>query len=186
MRRIAVAVFLVLFLCGCTNRNAPMDKILGLRTQITDSTEVSFDAIVTADYADEIHIFGMDCVMNDQGDLSFCIASPQTIEGITGNILSDGGHLTFDDEVLAFEPLADDLITPVGAPWILMKTLRSGYIKACSSESGGTLAIINDSYADNALQLNVWIDDSGVPSFAEILWNNYRFISIEIDDFCIV
>lgn len=186
MKRRILPVLLFLFLTGCSSNNDPTEKILSIRSNVMGSEEISFDAVITADYTEEIYVFGMQCVANDQGDIVFKVTSPEAISGLTGNILDDQGYLTFDDEVVAFQTLADGRISPVCAPWLFMKTLRSGYIKACSNEPGKMIALIDDSYYDHALQLEITFDESGNPCLAEIIWDQYRFITIEISNFTCV
>jgi len=36
-----------------------------------------------------------------------------TISGITGSLSQNGGKLTFDDKALAFDVMADGLVSPV-------------------------------------------------------------------------
>jgi len=183
MKRLVFPVFILFFLSGCAGKHDALDKVLMVRSEVMNCSGVAFNAVITADYLDELYVFELRCDTNEQGDLSFQVVSPQTISGIAGTIAGDEGFLTFDDEVLAFEPLAEGRISPVFAPWVFIKTLRSGYIQACAQEQEQIIAVINDSYADNALQLRISINSSGVPYFIEIMWNQYRCISMEISDF---
>ena len=70
----------------------------------------------------------MDCKADSSGNLTFTVVKPETISGITGTLSGDGGNLTFDDTALHFELMAENQLSPVSAPWILIKTLRNGYI----------------------------------------------------------
>lgn len=183
MKRILVLVLFILFLTACSSSAEGLDSIIALRTKIMESNAVSFDALITADYLDETYTFGMHCETNDHGDLTFTVTSPETIAGISGEVSDDGSSLIFDKDILAFKTIADDRVTPVSAPWLLMKTLRSGYIKAYTDDNGGAIAIIHDSYTEDALQLNVSINENSDPVFAEILWDSRRVLSIKIDNF---
>jgi len=84
---------------------------------------------------------------------------------------------------LIFELLADGQITPVSAPWILIKTLRSGYLNACTYTDNGLMLIIDDSYEEDALQLDIWLNDENIPTEAEILWDGRRILSLQISNF---
>ena len=127
MRWKAVAIVCVIFLLsGCKSANAPTDRVFALRSRILDSNGCSFHTTVSADYGDKIYTFSMDCVTDKDGNLAFTVTEPTTIAGITGKITVVGGSITFDDKVLAFQSIADDQVTPVMAPWLFIKTLRSG------------------------------------------------------------
>ena len=93
------------------------------------------------------------------------------------------GKLTFDREVLVFSPLADGQIAPVTAPWILIHTLREGYITACGQTDRGLLLSINDSYAEDSIGLEIYLDESELPVFAEIIWQGKRILSVQLENF---
>lgn len=154
-----------------------------LRQEILTANGCQFHAVITADYGDKIYTFAMDCAFDNSGNMRFSVTEPQTISGVTGIIQMDGGHLTFDDQVLAFPLLADDQLTPVSAPWVFMRALRSGYLHSGGMENETLHLYIDDSYEDDAMQVEVWLDGSNAPVQAEILWRNRRILSITIADF---
>ncbi len=142
-----------------------------------------FDAVITADYSDKTYTFDVHCAVDVQGQLTFEITAPDTIAGITGTVASNGGKLTFDDQALAFPTLADGQLSPVSAPWVLMNTLRSGYLTSAGLEGNNVRVAIDDSYADNALHLDIWLDGQDLPSRGEILWKGRRILSVEVKNF---
>lgn len=158
-----------------------MNEALALRSKILQAKTCSFTAAITADYGDVIYSFSMDCVADNQGNVTFTVTKPETIAGITGKLTADGGSLTFDGTALAIPLLTDDLITPVSAPWILMRTLRSGYITSCAD---GRITI-DDSYADDALKLDITLDGEQKPALAEIYWKNRRILTVEVTSFAL-
>ena len=79
--------------------------------------------------------------------------------------------------------LADGQVSPVSGPWILMKTLRSGYLTSCGMEAGCIRVAIDDSYADDALHLDIWLDEKDLPKRGEILWKGRRILSLDIENF---
>lgn len=186
MKRAVAVVLAVLLLTGCGSTDAQMDRALALREKILKSSGCSFDTVITADYGEKLYTFRMDCQTDTSGNLSFTVTDPQTIAGVTGRIASDGGALTFDDQVLGFELLADGQITPVSAPWLLMRTLRSGYLRSCTMDEDTLRITIDDSYADDALQLDIWLDGDDLPKQAEILWQGRRIVSLEVQNFSCV
>jgi len=181
MKRLVLIVLLVFALPGCGQDE--MDGAMDMRERFQQCNGCVFDVKVTADYGDVIHSFKMECQTDDVGNLSFCVSEPETIAGITGIIDDEGGKLTFDDKALAFELLADGQVTPVSAPWILIRTLRSGYLNACSRTDDKIMLVIDDSYAEEALQLNIWLNEDYIPLEAEIFWDGRRILTLEVDGF---
>jgi hypothetical protein len=159
-----------------------MDRAMALRSALL-AKGAEFDAAVTADYGDKTYSFGMHCRMEAQGKVTFSVTAPETIAGITGTVSASGGKLTFDGNALAFTLLADGQVSPVSGPWLLMKTLRSGYLTSCGVEDGCLRIAIDDSYEDDALHLDVWLDESDCPKRGEILWKGRRILTVEIENF---
>ena len=178
----ALFVCLVIFLTGCAGPNAPIDMALRLRNEIESSNGCAFETTITADYGEALYTFSMDCQTDSEGNLTFSVSKPESIEGISGRISSEGGALTFEDRVLAFQTMADDLVTPVTAPWIFIKTLKSGYIKGCDTTDSGFVISADDSYADGALHLQMVINGN-VPVSCEIYWNGRRTLTMTVENF---
>ncbi len=182
MKRILCVLCLLVLLCGCAGQEDAMEEALSLRSALL-SRGAAFDADITADYGDRLYQFSLRCQVSAQGELTFQVTAPQTIAGISGTVSAAGGKLTFDDQALAFSLLADGQISPVSAPWILMQTLRGGYLTSCTRESGGIRVTIDDSYEEDALHLDIWLDEGGLPKRGEILWQGRRILSINIENF---
>ena len=171
----------ILLLAGCTNDDG-MDRAMDARSKF-QSFGCRFRATVSADYGDLIHTFVMDCEAEADGDVAFSVAAPDTISGITGKLTGESGFLTFDDEVLAFDLLAEGQLSPVSAPWVLLHTLRGGYLRYVSTADPGLRLTVDDSYADNAMQVDIWLDGDGHPAAAEILWQGRRILTVRVDNF---
>lgn len=180
--KIAVAAVLILLLCGCSGKNDELDRAMALRAQLLGH-DCSFDADITADYGDSLYTFSVYCEGDNLGDLGFEIQAPETIAGITGQVSAKGGKLTFDDAALTFPLLADGQVTPVSAPWLVLKTLQGGYITSAGMEEDQLRLTINDSYEENALQLDIWLDGEDMPSRAEILYDGRRILTVSISNF---
>lgn len=176
---------LVIVLTGCFGTNEELDTAMQLRARLL-AGGCGFDTVVTADYGDKTYSFSMQCQTDTDGNLTFTVMEPESIAGITGTVSQDGGKLTFDDVALSFDTLADGLVTPVSAPWVLVNTLRGGYVTACGDDGGTVRVSIDDSYADDALHLDIWLGEDGMPERAEILWKERRILSLEVSNFTIV
>ena len=186
MKRIAAILCLVLMLTGCSGAGAELDRAMTLRAKLLAAQGVSFDSVITADYGDKTYTFSASCKIDGQGNLSFTVQEPKSIAGITGTVSQTGGKLTFDDKALAFDVLADGLVSPVSGPWLLMKTLRSGYLTSCGVQGDYLRLAIDDSYADDALHLDIWLDGGDIPVRGEILWQGRRILSLEVKNFQIL
>ena len=172
-----------LLLTGCGGRRELLDRAMALRADLLACESCSFDASITADYGDQIHTFAMSCTGDNDGTVTFTVTEPASIAGITGTIDAGAGNLTFDDAALQFPLLADNQVTPVSGPWLLMKTLLGGYLTACAQEDDLIRLTIDDSYEEDALQLEIWLDSGGSPVNAEILYDGRRIVTMVIENF---
>lgn len=185
MKRLCWIMVILLLTCGCTAREQELERVMALRAKLLASPAVSFDATVTADYGAHTYTFKLRCKADSKGELTFEVLSPESVAGITGKASVNGGKLTFDDKAISFGPLADGLIAPISGPWILLNTLRSGYLTSCGVENGTLRAAIDDSYADDALHLDIWMDEADLPERADVLWQGRRILSVEVENFVI-
>ncbi|MBQ8769110.1 MAG: hypothetical protein IJZ15_05655 [Oscillospiraceae bacterium] len=182
MKRIAILLCIVLLFTGCSGRDQEMDRAMNLRAKLL-SKAVSFDAQITADYGDKTYSFTMNCKADTQGNLTFTVIEPELISGITGTVSATGGKLKFDDVALAFDLMADEQFSPVSGPWLLMKTLRSGYLTSCTEEGDAFRVSIDDSYNDDALHMDIWLSGEDVPIRGEIMWQGRRLLTIGVKNF---
>lgn len=182
MKRIAVFLCLLITLTGCSSTQTHLDRAMALRAKLLTSS-VRFDAQITADYGSELYTFSMTCEADTSGDVRFSVTAPEAIAGISGTLSAAGGKLTFDDTALAFGLMADGLLSPVAAPWTVLRSLRSGYLNTCCQEAGSLRISVNDSYADNALYLDIWLDSQDFPKRAEIFWQGRRILSVNVTNF---
>lgn len=186
MKRIWLVV-VVMLLCGCSGESGEMQRCLKFRENLLASRGCSFTAEITADFGDKTYAFALDCHGNEDGSLSFCVDQPDSISGIRGTLSAVGGKITFDeDRAIAFPMLAEGEVSPVSAPWLLYNTLRSGYISACGMEGERLRITLNDSYEEESLQVDVWLDSNNRPEFAEILWQGRRVLSISVSNYQIL
>ena len=180
--RFIAIICAVIMLAGCKSTEKTVDKALALRDKLLKSNGCSFLAVINADYGEKTYTFAMDCTTDKEGNLTFTVKEPTTIAGITGKISAAGGAITFDDKVLAFQTMADEQVAPVSAPWLLIKTLRGGYLKGCTSGEEGYQISIDDSYEEDALHLTVNITGDK-PTSAEIFWKGRRVVTLTVENF---
>lgn len=186
MKKLSLLILLAFLFSGCRNTHSACDPAITLRNRLLQSQQCSFLADITASYSDRQYKFSLECECDTQGNVRFRVIEPESIRDITGYIDHEGGHLTFDQVILAFPLLADGYLSPVSTPWLFIKTLRGGYILSCGEDSAGTRMTINDSYAEKALQLDIWADNGLTPFYAEIYWDGTRILSMQIQNFTYV
>ena len=174
---------LLLLLPGCSSENREMEAAMHFRESLLAAQSCSFETEITADYGDSLSQFRMGCQADATGKTAFEILQPDTIAGIRGNISYAGGELTFEDSALYFDLLTDDQLTPVSAPWILMKALRAGYITSVCREEALLRVTVDDSYDSDALTLDVWLEEDRIPVRADIFWDNRRILSLTVENF---
>lgn len=184
MKKVGVLMLLMLFLSGCGNSSKEIEAGMALRSRLLKGTGCVFDAEITADYGDKVHTFSVACTGDDQGGMTFAVTAPESIAGITGRVGKQGGELTFDETALHFDLLADGQLSPVSGPWVFLKTLRSGCLTSACTEEGKIRLSIDDSYRDDALHLDIWLEED-VPIKADIRFGNRSVLSLIIKDFVI-
>ena len=184
MKRIFCLLLIIILLSGCSGEKEELNRAMELRADWLVK-QISFDAQITTDYGQVKYTFAVKCQADTAGNMTFTVKEPQTIAGITGSIGANGGKLTFDQTALAFDLMADGLLTPVSAPWVLVKTLRSGYLSSCSMEGEDLRLAIDDSYEEDALHLEIWIGSDNAPKSAEIYWQGRRLLTMTVSNFVI-
>ena len=185
MKKGLALIMLALLLTGCS-AESELQQAMTFRDALLSGNGCSFTAKVTADYGDELQEFTMDCRGDKQGNVEFCVTGPESIAGITGTAGEEGGALTFDDTALHFDLMAEDTLSPVSAPWVFLKTLRSGYIVSACYEEELLHLSIDDSYDDDALRLDIWLDENRSPIRGEILHDGMRILTLTVTNFQIL
>ena len=185
MKRCLCLVLAMFLLTGCGQADGLSD-MTKLRDAMLQMEFCTFDAVICADYGETSYTFTVTCRSERDGTTAFTMKEPQTIAGIGGKIQNQAGQLIYEDVVLGFPLLADGEVSPVSAPWIMIKTLLGGYIRSYGAEAPYTHVVLDDSYAESALQVDVWLGEDALPIYAEIVWQNRRVLSIEVENFQIV
>ncbi len=186
MKTAGIVLLLCILLGGCSGEDTELERGMALRTRLLQASEVTFSVDIAADYGDRLDLFSMDCTSTPEGKISFAVTAPETVEGITGTMDQGNGALTFGDTALQFDLLTDEQLSPVSAPWVLLKTLRAGYLNCAGMEGDLLRLTIDDSYEEDALQLDIWLNGNDLPQRAEVLYDGRNILSMEIKDFQIL
>lgn len=182
MKKVLPLLLAALLITGCSRVPKEMERAMSLRSRLLQASSCTFDVEITADYGEEIQTFSMNCTADSQGGVSFCVTEPKSIAGITGTLSKQGGALTFDETALYFNLLTDEQLSPVSAPWVLVSALRGGYLTSAGMEDGLLRVSVNDSYEDDALNLDVWLDSSDIPQRADICFAGKRILSLKLEN----
>ncbi len=182
MKRVMVLVLSLLLLTGCGGTKNTQDKLLQLREKLSQEP-CGFTCHISADFGSSTYDFTLDCGFDTAGNMDFTVKQPDTISGITGHVAASGGNLTFDDKAVAFSMLAEGELTPISAPWLMMKGLRSGYLSAWAQEKEGILLTVDDSFHGEEIQFRILLSDDLVPISAEILKEGSCVLSLRVDSF---
>lgn len=173
----------MMFLGGCDAENRELHTAMEFRDMLLAAESCSFSTGITADYGDSLQHFSMSCEGDSSGNLSFQITAPDSIAGIQGEITDGGGRIIFEDEAVFFPLMTDDLLVPASAPWIFLKTLRSGYLTSACMEDELLHITVDDSYDDDALTLDIWFNGNNQPVRSDILHDGKRILSLEVENF---
>ena len=172
---------LLVFFLGCSARDRDMEEALALRSRCLAGA-VSFEAQIRADYITNIEAFSLDCAFDEKGEMTFCVTEPDEISGIRGTVAGTEGTVDFDELVLGYPLMADGRLSPLAAPWVMVRALREGCILAVGREGERLCLTIDDSYADNALTVEIWLEEGAVEQ-AEIAWEGRRCVTMTVEDF---
>ena len=186
MKLICGLLCLAALLTGCTGEKKPLQQAMDLRQGLLEARGCSFDARITADYGDSIQSFTLSCQGDRQGNLTFQVMAPENIGGIGGTVEERGGALRFDGTALYFPLLTDDQLSPVSAPWIFLRTLRGGYLRGAGKDGSYLMVTASDSYRQDALQVDFWLDGDNAPVRGEILWKNRKILTLELENFQLI
>lgn len=173
---------LLVFFVGCSARDPAMEAAMDLRSRCLGSGSITFEAEICADYITNVERFTLACAFDSSDTMSFTVMEPEDIAGIRGTVTGTEGTVRFDDTVLGFPLMADGRLSPVSGPWVLLGAIRSGAILAAGQEGELVHVTIDDSYADNALTVDLWLEE-GEPVQAEIAWEGRRCLMMTFDDF---
>lgn len=186
MKKVVVLALCALLLTGCSGAAEEIQRGMQLRSALLGCSHCSFDVEVTADYGDALHRFSLECGSDSQGDLRFTVTQPESIAGIQGTIAHGTGKLTFPDTAVQFDLMADDQLSPVSGPWILLNGLRSGHLQAAGMEGELLRLSLADGFEEDALYLDVWLNGQNQPIRGEVLYDGRRILSMEVSGFQIV
>ena len=181
MKRLLVAVMMLLLLCGCAK--GPDSTLEQLRRHLSDGSGATYSVELTAFYSDYEIPFRLDCEAYSDGEVRFSVSSPETIEGIVGVVSAEGAELVFEDVVLGVPLLGQSHISPMLAPWIFFRALCDGEVERAGTRDGAPVTI-TEVLQDEQLRIDIYFSQQ-LPSACEVYCDGSRILSMEIGGFCI-
>lgn len=174
---------LALALTGCAKTEGPTQRALDFRTALMEAGGCAFTADVTADVGGRVYQFTLDCAAAANGPTTLTVTAPDSIAGITAQVTDDGAALTFDGASLSLGTLADGTTAPLLLPWLLHNGWVGDYISAAGPDGDLERVTYLHGYGDEALTIDTWLDESGVPVRCEVSCGGVRCLTAEISDF---
>lgn len=177
--------FLMLFLMfftGCGKGKDPMQQALDFRTGLMGAEKCSFTAKIRADYGEKLYDFTLEAVCG-QEETRLTVREPEEIAGISAVVTGDGAKLEFDGVELDFGKLANGYVSPLSVPWLLAQCWKGEYISMAGSDGELYRVTYLRGYEDAELTVDTWFTADGLPIHGEVLYDDVRCITVEIEDF---
>ncbi len=159
-----------------------MEQALSFRTQLIARGGCSFRAQIIADYGQEVQHFTLACDVDGEGQAAFTVKEPETIEGITGQMEGEKGSITYDGLQLAFPLMVRDQISPVSAPALVAECWIREFILSAGLSDGIYRVSYEKKINGNDLLIDTYFEKD-IPISAELCYNGYRIITINITEF---
>lgn len=180
-RKICVVLVLLLCLSGC-GKKEPTQEALDFRMRLMQAGMCSFTADVTADLGGKVYTFTMQAAYTLE-QTTLTVLKPEEIAGISATVTKDGAKVQFDGVELDFGQMANGNVSPVSAPWLLVKCWVGEYISAAGADGDLERVTYLSGYHDEELTVDTWFDREGTPVHAEVVYDGVRCLNIEITDF---
>ena len=173
----AILLSLVMMLSGC-DADSEIERGMALRSLLLQSEKCTLDAHVMADYGEYSFSFKTKCSMDKNGIVRFEIIEPDSICGICGQVSANQGEILFGDTAVYFPLLSQAQISPVTGPWMVLNTLKSGYLRAACREGDQVRLTMDDLFFEQTYQIDIWLDTDNIPVYSEILSNGSRILVV--------
>lgn len=173
----------VILLTGCSAKNPSTQKALDLRVKLMEAGGCSFTADITADYDQRVYDFSVTCDYQAGQEAKITVTEPEEIAGISAKISADTARLEFDGLELEFGQMANGLVSPMEACWVLTQSWNSGYIHSVGADEELMRITCLDGYGDKELTVDTWLDEAGIPVHGEITYEGVRRLALDITEF---
>ena len=171
-----------MLLTGCRGEENLLEQGIVFRSRLVSAGGCCFQAKITVDYGLEVQNFTLDCDADSEGNVSFSVVEPETIADITGQMRGQEGTVTYDGLQLAFPMLVYGKLSPVSAPALLAKCWLNEYILSAGLTQDGYRITYEKKIREKDLLIDTYFEND-IPISAELCYNGYRIIDIQITEF---
>lgn len=177
----AVPMLLLLLLCACGAGETSAQRAVSFRTELKEAEGCSFQAAITADYGEYIREFTLFCSCTPE-ECGITVVEPETASGITAVVSGQQAQVSFEDTVLAVEQFSTRKLSPLSAPYLLMKAWTEGYVSTGTVQDTRETGEYLLGYGSEELTITtVW--NNAVPDYAEISDGASTLLTCQISDF---
>lgn len=182
-KKVLPVLLLLTLLTACKADHAPIQKALDFRTALMEAGGCSFKADITADYDQRVYQFTVTCDYETGDGARITVTQPEEIAGISAEVSADGAQLEFDGLELDFGQMADGLVSPMEACWLLGQCWSSAYIDSAGADGELERITYLDGYREKELTVDTWLDADRQPVCGEITYEGVRRLKMDITDF---
>ena len=159
-----------------------MDRAIAFRGRLISGGGCSFRAQITADYGQEVQHFALECEADEDGQISFSVIEPSTVEGITGVVQGDEGTITYDGLQLVFPLMVYGQISPVSAPALLASSWVKEFILSAGMDGNIYRASYEKKINDKVILIDTYFEKD-IPISADLCYNGYTVMHMNITNF---
>lgn len=182
-RKLLPVILALFLLTGCKADKAPTQRALDFRTALMEAGGCSFTAAICADYDQRVYDFTVTCDYTTGGSAVITVTEPEEIAGISATVSSENARLEFDGLELDFGQMADGLISPMEAGWLLGQCWTGAYIDCAGADGDLERITYLDGYREKELTVDTWLSDENTPICGEITYEGVRRLKLDITDF---
>lgn len=184
MRRVwlpALMISLVL-LCGCAGGEGWEERFSQARQELSEASELSFTAELTADMGDTVFSCTLACVKDGEGT-EMTVLSPDLAQGVVVRSDDSGEKLSYDGLELCVGETGG--VTPVGAVPVLTGALLDGFAEDFYAETyEGTSALVARIYVGEDTHALIWLEEETLtPLYAELVQDGTAAVRCRFSDF---
>lgn len=177
MRKLLLPLMISLVvLCGCADNGE--ESFIRFMQQVGSADELSFDAVVRAEYSDKTAEFKLGYTQDESGAVVEII-EPEIVAGIKARVSDDAMQLEYDGAILDIGAIADSDLSPMTALPLLARAMRDGHIDIVWTEDDMLAARLVPS---DDFTVTLWLSPELTPLNAEITYKEKTVIFVEISD----
>ena len=183
---VCVLTMTMLLLTGCGGGVSQAEReALALRGEYLAAPSCTGQVELTADYGQRVVRYG--AMAEVEGDHTVLhLTAPETVAGLTAHLDGRDSALELDEVLVETGTLDGAALTPLNALPLLLETIRSGYITACSYTEDDLLRV---DCGDPELgpgrgrEVSLWFDGAHDPVRGEIFRDGVLVLTCDFLDF---